>query len=118
MEVEWLDFVSGEDFRAGVGAALALGQQHAVRGWINNARRMRAVRAADQAWYEAEAAPRLRALPRLAYLALVESDSAMNRMAVADLTRRQPPVAWPFAYATFGTIAEARAWVRAGLQAA
>lgn len=115
-ELEWLDFVSGTEFQEGILAALALGRQYDVRGWISNHRRMRAIRAADQDWYETEAAPQFLTLPRLACVALVTSDNAMNRMAVSDLGSRQPPAAaLPFVYTEVESVAAARAWVWAQL---
>ena len=114
LEVEWLDFTSGEDFRAGIRESFRLGQQYAVRGLISNHLLMRAVRADDQQWYEAEALRRLPTLTALRCAARVESADAMNRMAVAELERRNP-APLPFAQAAFATVAEARAWVWATL---
>lgn len=78
---------------------------------------MRAIRAADLAWYETELAPQFRTLPTLRCAVLVESADAMNRMAVADLERRRP-TNLPFAQTTCATVVAARAWVQAALMAA
>lgn len=116
LEIEWLDFTSGPEFREGVMRALEAGRAHQVAGWINNNRRSRAVRAADQAWYEAEAAPQFFTLTELRCLALVTAEDAMNQLAVRDLSQRQPPpMSLPFAYTEVASIAEARAWTWAQL---
>lgn len=117
VEVEWLDFTSGENFRGGVREVLRQCQEHAVQGWICNNLRMRAIRAADLAWYETELAPQFRILPTLCCVVLVESGDAMNRMALADLARRRP-ANLPFSQATCPTVVAARTWVRAALTAA
>ncbi|WBA44140.1 STAS/SEC14 domain-containing protein [Hymenobacter canadensis] len=110
LEMAWQCFASGDEFRQAVSTTLDLARQHGARNWLSDNRLMRAIRVADQEWYSTALHAPLLALG-LRRMAVVESEDAMNRMAVNGLLRQHANT-FTFELRQFATLEEARTWLR------
>jgi hypothetical protein len=108
LELQWLGYAPSADFRAIALQALALSQQHQVRAWVVDDRRLGAVRPRDLEWVEqAILAPLDQSgLQRFAQL---EPLDALNRHIIGGMyTHAQLTLS--FKVQNFEDIAQARAW--------
>ncbi|GAA4501138.1 hypothetical protein GCM10023172_22510 [Hymenobacter ginsengisoli] len=108
LETEWLDFVNSEQLRSSLLEALRLGRQYRVRGWVANNTLLRTIRPADQDWIIQEWFPEFAKLA-VQRLAIVESQDALNRMAIATIMQRATEY-MPFETHYFAEAAQARRW--------
>jgi len=111
LELEWLGYAPSADFRAAALQALALSQQHLVRAWVVDDRRLGAVRPRDLEWAEqAILAPLDQdGLQRFAQL---EPLDALNRHVIGGMYAHAQ-LTLSFKVQNFEDINEARAWAAA-----
>jgi hypothetical protein len=108
LETEWLDFTNSEQLRSTLTEALRLARQHRVKAWVANNTLLRTIRPADQDWINQEWFPDFTKLG-VQRLAIVESQDALNRMAITSIMQRATAHI-PFDTQYFGTADEARRW--------
>lgn len=108
LETEWLDFANSEQLRSSLLEALRLARQHRVRGWVANNTLLRTIRPADQDWINQEWFPEFAKLG-VQRLAIVESQDALNRMAISTIMQRASAHV-PFDTHYFAEAEEARRW--------
>lgn len=108
LETQWLGYARSTEFRTALEQALALGRQHAVRGWLADDRLLGAVRPRDLAWVQQQV---LAAIGQLGVrrFALVETTDALNRHHIGAMYAQAEP-ALGFALRRFTDIGVARAW--------
>lgn len=108
LETQWLGYARSAEFRAAIEQALALGRQHAVRGWLADDRRLGAVRLRDLAWVQQQVLPGIEGLG-VRRFALVETTDALNRRHIGAMYGQAEP-ALGFVLRRFTDLEAARAW--------
>lgn len=108
IETEWLGYASSADFRRSVSMALQFGQQHKVRGWVADDRRLGAVRPRDLEWLRVEMLPAL-AVAGVRRFALLEAEDSLNRLTIGRMYQ-QLTESISFSIQHFTHITQARAW--------
>ena len=87
----WTGFASGEEHRNSVWESVKLLQTEKPRFWLTDNRKMKAVRKADQEWFEQEIIP-VMAASSLQKVAVLISEDIFNQMAVENLYQQMTPV--------------------------
>jgi len=108
LEMRWLSYVPGAEFRASVGQALALARQQPLAGWIADDRLLGAVRPRDLDWVLQEVLPAIEAAG-VRRFALLESRDVINRRTIAGMYEQALP-ARRFEVRQFADASLARAW--------
>jgi hypothetical protein len=108
LELRWLSYVPGAEFRANVEQALALARRQPLAGWIADDRLLGAVRPRDLAWVLEEVLPAIEAAG-VRRFALLESHDAINRRTIAGMYEQALP-ARQFEVRQFADSGLARAW--------
>lgn len=108
LETEWLDFTNSEQLRSTLTEALRLARQHRIKAWVANNTLLRTIRPADQDWINQEWFPEFTKLG-VQRLAIVESQDALNRMAINSIMQRATAHI-PFDTQYFAGADEARRW--------
>jgi len=108
LELRWLSYVPGAEFRANVGQALALARLQPLTGWIADDRLLGAVRPRDLDWVLQEVLPAIEAAG-VRRFALLESRDAINRRTIAGMYELALP-ARRFEVRQFADASLARAW--------
>lgn len=108
LETEWLGFASSADFRHALTETVHLAQQHRVKGWVADDRRLGAVRPKDLEWTHAYVLKSL-SLIGLQRFAHLESVEVLNRVTIDGMYRTALPELL-YEVRHFTGLAEARAW--------
>jgi len=110
LEVEWLAFSSGEEFRDVLRQAISLAIERGATGWLANSEHMRTLREADQQWLLTEFMPVFSRL-ELQRFAMVRCRDAMARMSLANVTGEKAAAFLPSQVREFETRTGALAWL-------
>lgn len=108
LELQWLCYAPSADFRASVLQALALSQQHQVKGWVADDRLQGAIRPRDLEWAEQQVLLPLDQLG-LTRFAQLESQDMLHRRTVDTLLTHATPVLH-FELRRFDDLTQARTW--------
>lgn len=108
IETEWLGYANSADFRRAISLALQLAQQHKVRGWVADDRRLGAVRPRDLEWLRTEMLPAL-AVSGVKRFALLDADDSLNRLTIGWMYEQVSDTI-SFEIQHFADISQARVW--------
>ncbi|MGI4883360.1 MAG: hypothetical protein ACRYFR_00175 [Janthinobacterium lividum] len=108
LETEWLGFAGSNDFRYALTETLRFAQQHHVKGWVADDRRLGAVRPKDLEWTHDHVLKPL-SLIGLQRFAHLESVEVLNRVTIDGMYQTALP-GLPYKFRHFMVLADARAW--------
>jgi hypothetical protein len=107
--VDWKGFATSEKFRKGLNKGLDALNEFRYKNWLADTRKMKVISASDQDWANTDWFPRA-IKAGMQNMAIIVSEDAFNKMAVANIMSKVPSSALTIQY--FDKKEDAIAWLK------